>query len=265
MKINYLTSSIILLVSVCLLFPYLLFFTAGAFSHGMLFEEDGVFEYASALWFLISSLIFLFLFVKFRIASGSIRSVNIGSYLMILLSFLFFVFAGEEISWGQRILNIETPDLLKEINVQREINLHNIRIFDVTDSDGYQPKKGLARMITANRLFSLFWFVLCVIIPILNRINRRFAALMKKTFFPVAPLWISGLFLVNFLVSKAIQETGYFQDLYVRIISKDLLGGFLFRLTEIKEYGYAFLFLVMSLEFLFRSRNYITEKFDPSY
>ena len=34
--------------------------------------------------------------------------------------------AGEEISWGQRLLGLETPDDLEEINKQGETNLHNI-------------------------------------------------------------------------------------------------------------------------------------------
>jgi tryptophan-rich sensory protein len=40
------------------------------------------------------------------------------------LSWLFFGF--EEISWGQRVFGIETPDLLKEYNYQEELNLHNL-------------------------------------------------------------------------------------------------------------------------------------------
>lgn len=36
-----------------------------------------------------------------------------------------FVGAGEEVSWGQRALDIETPEWLSEINSQDEINLHN--------------------------------------------------------------------------------------------------------------------------------------------
>lgn len=37
-----------------------------------------------------------------------------------------FIVAGEEISWGQRILGIDTPDALEAINAQGETNLHNI-------------------------------------------------------------------------------------------------------------------------------------------
>ena len=35
----------------------------------------------------------------------------------------------EEISWGQRIFDIDTPEALKEVNVQKEINIHNLVFF----------------------------------------------------------------------------------------------------------------------------------------
>jgi hypothetical protein len=34
--------------------------------------------------------------------------------------------AGEEVSWGQRILGLQTPETLAEINRQDELTLHNI-------------------------------------------------------------------------------------------------------------------------------------------
>jgi hypothetical protein len=37
-----------------------------------------------------------------------------------------FFIAGEEISWGQRILGIETPESVAEVNRQDEISVHNI-------------------------------------------------------------------------------------------------------------------------------------------
>jgi hypothetical protein len=250
----------IFLTSLFILSPYLLFFITGSGNQGSLFEEDGVFENASALSFFISSLLFSSLFITIWKTEAKHTKLKIGHYLMLILGFLFFVFAGEEISWGQRIFNVETPDLLKEINVQREINLHNVRIFDVTEPNGHLPKKGMARMITANRMFSIFWFVFCVVIPVLNRLSKSLADLMKKIAFPVVPLWISAFFILNFVVSKAIQEIGFFKDLYVRMTSGDMSAGFLFRLTEIKEFGYAFLFFVFSLEFLLNLRDYNSEK-----
>jgi len=45
-----------------------------------------------------------------------------------LLGLLFVFFAGEEISWGQRIFEIETPHWFEKKNAQKETNLHNLRV-----------------------------------------------------------------------------------------------------------------------------------------
>jgi hypothetical protein len=34
--------------------------------------------------------------------------------------------AGEEISWGQRLLGIDTPDSVRDANLQEELNVHNL-------------------------------------------------------------------------------------------------------------------------------------------
>lgn len=44
----------------------------------------------------------------------------------LLLALACFYVAMEEISWGQRVFNIETPDFFKEHNLQGETNLHNL-------------------------------------------------------------------------------------------------------------------------------------------
>lgn len=41
------------------------------------------------------------------------------------LAFALFFVAGEEISWGQRLLGIETPPVIAATNIQGEINVHN--------------------------------------------------------------------------------------------------------------------------------------------
>jgi hypothetical protein len=46
--------------------------------------------------------------------------------LFLLVAVAAFIVAGEEISWGQRILGFLTPDALKDINHQGETNFHNI-------------------------------------------------------------------------------------------------------------------------------------------
>ena len=49
--------------------------------------------------------------------------------LYALVALATFFVAGEEISWGQRILGLRTPDALEAINWQREISVHNIHGF----------------------------------------------------------------------------------------------------------------------------------------
>ncbi len=41
---------------------------------------------------------------------------------------VLFFGMGEEISWGQRVFGIETPEFLAEANAQKETNLHNLVI-----------------------------------------------------------------------------------------------------------------------------------------
>ena len=43
-----------------------------------------------------------------------------------LLGTLFVVAAGEELSWGQRLLGFQSPEFFAQHNAQREANLHNL-------------------------------------------------------------------------------------------------------------------------------------------
>ncbi len=255
MKRKNLTAIIFAISIIILLSAYLLLFIVGIEKQAMVFEEDGIIEYASAIFNVITSIMILYLFLKSKWRGESFVTKGRRNYFLMLLGLLFLVVAGEEISWGQRLLNLETPGHLNEINVQHELNLHNINIFDVTGDDGHTAKKGLARMITANRMYSLFWFLYCVILPVISAISQKFQHFLNKLAFPLVPIWISGLFLFNFLIAKVLERISFFRDLYLSVISEEQINGFLFRVTEIKEYGYAFLFLVISTTFTMRFRN----------
>jgi hypothetical protein len=87
--------------------------------------EDGALEWTSALIPLASSGAFIFAFALVR------RSERRDDYRRVALVFtpLFaaalFVIGMEEISWMQRVFDIETPELFAE-NQQHEMNLHNM-------------------------------------------------------------------------------------------------------------------------------------------
>jgi len=74
-------------------------------------DGNGLIESTTAIMLFLTSLIFLFLFSK-------------NKYIIYLfLSMLFFVGAGEEISWGQQYLNIKTPEYFLDNNVQSELTI----------------------------------------------------------------------------------------------------------------------------------------------
>lgn len=89
-------------------------------------QEDGFSEYTTAiLLFVISIITCVRLIQLFKHKS---LTWKLG---MLFFALLFFFGAGEEISWGQRIFGIETPEYFKQNNAQYETNLHNLVIGDV--------------------------------------------------------------------------------------------------------------------------------------
>lgn len=92
-------------------------------SYFLLIQEDGLIEYASPILWLLAAILLLIVLIKQRKCMKS-YTFHLFPYIILIISFI--VSAGEEISWGQRILDLETPEALKAINVQNEITLHNI-------------------------------------------------------------------------------------------------------------------------------------------
>lgn len=83
--------------------------------------EDGPVEYGTAVMLFVSALVLAWQ------SSRQFRSGQALAGICLSIYAVIFVFGtGEEISWGQRIFGLETPDYLREINAQDEITLHNI-------------------------------------------------------------------------------------------------------------------------------------------
>ena len=81
-------------------------------------HEDGIVEYLSAVFWLAGMLL----------ALGCVfRRDSRRSMVVIVLLLVCVVSLGEEISWGQRILDIKTPTAIAAANKQSELNFHNLR------------------------------------------------------------------------------------------------------------------------------------------
>jgi hypothetical protein len=89
--------------------------------------EDGPVETLSATLFFVGGIAFL---VAARRSAYLRERASVWAYVVILLwAALCFVCAGEEISWGQRIIGFETPEKIKSANLQEEFNIHNLAVF----------------------------------------------------------------------------------------------------------------------------------------
>ena len=102
---------------------YLYLFNIGRYYP--LIREDGILEYLQFILYFISFLYSLKIFLYYL--KQSKRKIHALFFFFLTFGLLFI--AGEEISWGQRIFQIETPSKLAAINAQGEITLHNIKYF----------------------------------------------------------------------------------------------------------------------------------------
>jgi hypothetical protein len=84
-------------------------------------QEDGLVEYATAFFLLFSACMLLYRLVTLSKFKNILWKIGI---LAIAIVFIFG--AGEEISWGQRIFNVESSEFFIENNAQGETNLHNL-------------------------------------------------------------------------------------------------------------------------------------------
>ncbi len=94
--------------------------------HQFIIKEDSIVEYLTVFSSLAVSYFGAVILFKFKkIKNDKYTSFLLKFFCIIAIIFGIFI-AGEEISWGQRIFNIETPENYKKINVQDETTIHNL-------------------------------------------------------------------------------------------------------------------------------------------
>jgi hypothetical protein len=89
----------------------------------LLAVEDSLFEWASALLLFLGSGFLAVSALSTSFATGR-RSMAGGIAMVLALG--MFVIGMEEVSWLQRVFDWQTPGWIREMNVQRETNFHNI-------------------------------------------------------------------------------------------------------------------------------------------
>ena len=208
-------------------------------------KEDGPVESIGAVFFFLTSTLFFFLFFQDNSGNDFWFFRMKKNVFFLCLGLTFFLGFAEEISWGQRIFNISTPESIKEINLQQELNIHNLYIFHADDEEG-KRKSFFALLLNIDRLFSMFWFLYCVAIPILVRYHSWSENKAHRLNLPLVPIWLGIFFPVNYIISKMLE----FYAANERIQST---------ITEVKETNFALLFFLVSTWFFIDSRNKVTQ------
>jgi len=167
-------------------------------------KEDHFFEWLTAVCLFIASLLFL---------KTALSKKNIYSFFM---SAILFVGAGEEISWGQRIIDFQTPQSLKVMNVQNEFNLHNLSVFNTENFDKTR-KKGWTRLLEINFLFRVFCMGYGIVIPLFALLSTTIKKIVATSEIPIPPLSIGlffGISWVIYYILMALLPAGRVEEYY---------------------------------------------------
>lgn len=136
--------------------------------------EDNWGAFASSAAFLLAAI----LFARLSYTSG----YRIATFWYALLALATFLVGMEEISWGQRIFKISTPEFIGAHNYQNEITLHNIESLGLSNRRAYQ-------------VLSCALIGYGLILPLLCISSQWIQKLIGKAQLPLPSLVLTPLFL----------------------------------------------------------------------
>ena len=150
--------------------------------------EDGPVEYATAFFLLVAGIVLV----------GHARSLSAkqrrgAAILTAFYALLFFLAAGEEVSWGQGIFGWESGEFFQENNKQFETNFHNLVVGDM-----HLTKTLFGPILTICILLYL------VALPLLYTRSARIAALADRFAVPVPWLRHAAVALIASVIISLI-------------------------------------------------------------
>jgi len=212
--------------------PALIYFINDRQMPAYILIEDGIYESIAAIFCLLASIIYLYCFVKYPKQINYFLFSSRRNITALVFSLLLFLVFAEEISWGQRILNIKTPEMISGINFQKEINLHNLKII--------QNKNNVLSALLFNLLVAYLF-----IFPLLNYAFHFIKNPVERLGIPIASLPIA--------LSAAI--IGQIDRFNQRIIYGDKYISDYYHLGEAYESNIEILLFFLSLEYLYLCRH----------
>jgi hypothetical protein len=137
----------------------------------VLVREDGLVE-----WLTFGELVIMSAF-SFMMSSAFNHSEpgSTAKRIWLFIGFLFLFGAMEEISWGQRILGIESPQWFLKYNKQGEVNVHNLLIYGVN-----------INKLVFGKILAVIIGIYLLAVPLVYRFDERFKNLMNRWGIPIA-------------------------------------------------------------------------------
>ncbi len=185
-------------------------------------SENGPHELLQSLY--IGYAFFLALFMLCKIDWKTQKEIGIVVTIAALGSFYI---SGEEISWGQHVLNWDTPAYWSNINDQNETNLHNT-------SSWLDQKPRILLFVGV--------VVAGLLIPLLRRFKPSLLPARFAVFYPSGTLSVTAL---GVLLPYMVQE----------ITEAFIKGGVFTRVSEVQEI-YMYYFIALYLWDLYKREIY---------
>jgi hypothetical protein len=159
--------------------------------------EDGILEWLTVIIILFCA------FLCFRRAT-CLRSIRPKVFLLslVFIGFGFLFCAGEELSWGQRIFSIDTPEWLKERNQQHEINVHNLMVGEIS-----------INKVIFGKILSISLALYLFVLPLLTNRFTRIRHLADRFALPLPTLTQAICFLPALIVPDLVIESGETDEL----------------------------------------------------
>lgn len=224
------------LIVICIV-PFAIISLAPNTYVGPLVKEDGAVEWIGALAWLLAACFFAGTLVRTWRSGKSGRKIT--SFWLSCLALITFLAAGEEISWGQRLINYETPGLIAKHNLQKEMNLHNLTPLDTRVNDQGEKKTGLARWLTFGRLGTLVWVGYLVVLPLAFRFIKPARDVLRWTGLPVPPLFVAFAGIATYIAFRVVRTGSE-----ILVADADAFKLMHVSANEVKETVVAVLFLV---------------------
>ena len=167
----------------------------------VLAKEDGPIEWLTVLGLVLSCMVCIYRVATLKTQKNWVF-VGVWSFLAL---FAFFG-AGEEISWGQRIFNIESSDWFKQNNAQAETNLHNLVV------EGKKINK-----IIFSALLGLCLLTYLFVFSVAYRKSERFKSFCEYFAVPIAQwhqvaAWVTVALVAELLIKDIGRSSELFES-----------------------------------------------------